>query len=98
MNPPTVPQAVQSGHDLLLWLITRLDKFPRSRRFTLDEWIDAGLLELLVEEANSGTRRLCYNGRAVFISMAAGMLLSASWLQSKRDTKRFVDGGQLFAA
>ena len=32
---PSVPQAVQSCHELLLWLIPQLDKFPRVRRFTL---------------------------------------------------------------
>ena len=31
----TVPQAVQSSYELLLWLIPQLDKFPRVRRFTL---------------------------------------------------------------
>lgn len=52
--PATVPQAVQSCHDLLLWIIPQLDKFPRSRRFTLGERIETGLLEvleLLVEAA-----------------------------------------------
>lgn len=44
---PTVPQAVQSCHELLLWLVPQLDKFPRSRRFTLGERIEAGLLEVL---------------------------------------------------
>ena len=51
---PSVPQAVQSCHDLLLWLIPQLDKFPRVRRFTLGERIEAGLLavlELVVEAA-----------------------------------------------
>jgi hypothetical protein len=33
--PASVPQAVQSCHELLLWLIPQLDKFPRVRRFTL---------------------------------------------------------------
>lgn len=50
----SVPQAVQSCHELLLWLIPQLDKFPRSRRFTLGERLEAGLievLELLVEAA-----------------------------------------------
>ena len=50
----TVPQAVQSCHELLLWLIPQLDKFPRSRRFTLGERLEAGVievLELLVETA-----------------------------------------------
>jgi hypothetical protein len=49
-----VPQAVQSCHELLLWLIPQLDKFPRARRFTLGERIEASLLEdleLLVEAA-----------------------------------------------
>jgi hypothetical protein len=34
MTTPTVPQAVQSCYELLLWLIPQLDKFPRARRFT----------------------------------------------------------------
>ena len=38
--PATVPQAVQSCHELLLWLIPQLDKFPRLRRFTLGERIE----------------------------------------------------------
>ncbi len=49
-----VPQAVQSCHEVLLWLIPQLDKFPRVRRFTLGERIEGGLLEvleLLVESA-----------------------------------------------
>ncbi len=52
--PSRVPQAVQSCHELLLWLIPHLDKFPRVRRFTLGERIETGLLEvleLLVETA-----------------------------------------------
>ncbi len=40
---PTVPQAVQSCHDVLLWLIPQLDKFPRARRFTLGERLETGL-------------------------------------------------------
>jgi hypothetical protein len=36
----TVPQAVQSCHELLLWLIRQLDKFPRVRRFTLGERLE----------------------------------------------------------
>ena len=51
-----VPQAVQSCHELLLWFIPQLDKFPRSRRFTLGERLETGLLnvlELLVEAAYS---------------------------------------------
>lgn len=57
--PASVPQAMQSCHELLLRLIPQLDKFPRARRFTLGERIEAGLLEvldLLVEAAY--TRKL----------------------------------------
>ena len=38
-----VPRAVQACHELLAWLIPLLDKFPRSRRFTLGERLEAGL-------------------------------------------------------
>ena len=44
---PNVPQAVQSCHDLLAWIIPQLDKFPRSRRFSLGERLEVGLLEIL---------------------------------------------------
>ena len=43
----STPQAVQSCHELLLWLIPHLDKFPRNRRFTLGERIESGLLTVL---------------------------------------------------
>ena len=41
------PRAVQACHELIAWLIPQLDKFPRSRRFTLGERIESGLLEVL---------------------------------------------------
>ncbi len=50
----SVPQAVQLCHELLLWMIPQLDKFPRVRRFTLGERLENALLEvleLLVEAA-----------------------------------------------
>ncbi len=42
-----LPQVVQDCHDLLIWLIPQLDKFPRNRRFTLGERIESRLLEIL---------------------------------------------------
>jgi hypothetical protein len=45
MMAPSVPQAVQSCHELLLWLIPQLDKFPRVR-FTLGERIEMRLLRI----------------------------------------------------
>lgn len=43
----STPKAVQDCHELLEWLIPHLDKFPRTRRFTLGERIESGLLEVL---------------------------------------------------
>lgn len=41
------PQAVQSCHELLLWLIPQVEKFPRAHRFTLGERLEERLLEIL---------------------------------------------------
>ena len=41
------PQAVQSCHNLILWMIPQIDKFPRVRRFTLGERIESSLLTVL---------------------------------------------------
>ncbi len=57
MAAPTVPQAVQSCHELLLWLIPQLDKFPRARRFTLGERIETGLCQMLSPLAFRATQR-----------------------------------------
>jgi DNA polymerase III alpha subunit len=57
MIPDNTPQAVQSCHQLMLWVIPQLDKFPRNRRFTLGEKIEQGLLSvlsLLVEASYTG--------------------------------------------
>src|SRR2546429_558339 len=43
----TTPQAVQAAHELLLWLIPQIDKFPRVRRFTLGERLESAMLEVL---------------------------------------------------
>ena len=43
----TTPQAVQAAHELLLWIIPLIDKFPRVRRFTLGERLESALLEVL---------------------------------------------------
>ena len=55
-----IPHAVQSCHELMLWLIPQLDKFPRLRRFTLGEQLEKGMLEVLeslVEAAYSRDKR-----------------------------------------
>lgn len=41
------PQAVEQCHQLLIWLIPQLDKFPRNRRYTLGERLESGLLTVL---------------------------------------------------
>lgn len=54
---PAAPKAVQDCHDLLRWLIPQLDKFPRTRRFTLGERLESGLLEVLAELVDAAYRR-----------------------------------------
>ena len=41
------PQVVHDCHEALRWVIPQLDKFPRSRRFTLGERIESLLLQVL---------------------------------------------------
>lgn len=41
------PKAVEDCHDLLVWIIPKLDQFPRLRRYTLGDRIETGLLEVL---------------------------------------------------
>ncbi len=56
-----LPQAVQACHELILWMIPHLDKFPRIRRFTLGERIESRLLmalEDLVEATYSKQKRV----------------------------------------
>jgi len=46
-SPGASPHAVQTCHELLVWVITHIDGFPRARRFTLGERIESGLLRVL---------------------------------------------------
>lgn len=43
----TMPKAVEDCHELLAWIIPKLDQFPRNRRYTLGERIENGLLLVL---------------------------------------------------
>lgn len=70
---PTVPQAVQSCHELLLWLIPQLDKFPRSRRFTLGERIEIRSSRLL------GKALAVQGCKARVMRIASSTVASSSW-------------------
>jgi len=43
----STPQAVEICHQLILWIVPQLDKFPRNRRYTLGETMESGLLSVL---------------------------------------------------
>jgi hypothetical protein len=56
----STPQAVHACHELLVWLVPQLDKFPRVRRFTLGARLEEGLLavlEALAEAAYSKDKK-----------------------------------------
>lgn len=56
-KPAALPRAVQQTHELLAWLIPRLDHFPRARRFTLGERLETGLLAILEDLVDAAYRR-----------------------------------------
>lgn len=59
-NRLQTPQAIQDCHNLLLWIIPKIDNFPRSRRFTLGSRIENGflvVLENLIEAAYSRQKK-----------------------------------------
>ena len=41
------PQAVEACHELIRWMIPRLDHLPRKRRYTLGSHIENALLDIL---------------------------------------------------
>lgn len=53
----TTPKAVQDCHEILLWLIPHLDKFPKARRFTLGERLENLLLAVLGDLVDAAYRK-----------------------------------------
>lgn len=45
--PLELPQAVGACHELIVWMVNKLDQFPRARRYTLGARIETLLLEVL---------------------------------------------------
>ena len=91
------PQAVQACHELLLWLIPQLDKFPRARRFTLGERIENGLLEvleLLVDAAYSRTKQAVLKQANLRLAVARHLWRLAQELQII-STRRYEHGARL---
>ncbi len=91
------PQAVQTCHELLLWLIPQLDKFPRARRFTLGERIENGLLEvleLLVDAAYSRAKHSSLKQANLRLAVARHLWRLAQELQVI-STRRYEHGARL---
>ena len=91
------PQAVQACHDILLWLIPQLDKFPRARRFTLGERIENGLLEvlaLLVDAAYSRAKQPVLKQANLRLAVAHHLWSLAQELQVI-STQRYEHGARL---
>ncbi len=57
---PDVPPVISKVHDLMLWLMNQIPKFPRSHRFVLGDRIEnmsLDVLELLIEGAYSRDKK-----------------------------------------
>lgn len=92
-----LPKAVQDCHNLLIWLIPLLDNFPRNRRFTLGERLEASLieiLELLVEAAYAKTKRDVLRRTNLRLAVVRHLWRMAHELQTI-STKRYAHGAQL---
>lgn len=56
-----VPVAVTKTYDFVLWLLPKVENFPRAHKFTVGERLSANgmdLLSLLIEAAYSSRRKL----------------------------------------
>ena len=80
-----------------LWLIPLLDHFPRNRRFTLGERLEAGLieiLELLVEAAYAKTKHQVLRRANLRLAVVRHLWRMAHQLQTI-STKRYAHGAGL---
>ena len=96
--PDQTPQAVQAAHELLLWLIPQLDKFPRARRFTLGERLEAGVLEVLerlVEAAYTRNKETSLRQANLRLEIVRHLWRAAHELKIV-STRRYEHGAQLF--
>ena len=94
-----VPQAVQLCHELLLWLIPQLDKFPRVRRFTLGERLERALLEvleLLVEAAYTKAKAPALRRANLRLEVGRHLWRLCHELKAV-STRRWEHGGSAFA-
>ena len=58
--PPSVPAVIHKVYDLLMWLMGRIAKFPRSHRFVLGDRMERlvlDVLELLIEAVYTREKR-----------------------------------------
>ncbi len=93
----SLPKAVQDCHNLLIWLIPLLDNFPRSRRFTLGERLESGLieiLELLVEAAYARDKRAILKRANLRLAVVRHLWRIAHELKTI-PTKRYGHGAKL---
>ena len=51
------PQAVQACHELIVWFIPELNRFPRGRRFRQGDGLESAELEVLVDAAYSRSKQ-----------------------------------------
>lgn len=88
---------MQDCHELLVWLVQQLDKFPRSRRFTLGERIETRLihvLELLIEAAYSREKRALLKRANIELAVIRHLWRAAHEL-SVISTRRYGHGSHL---
>jgi hypothetical protein len=91
------PQAVQTCHELIHWLIPQLDKLPRLRRFTLGERLEQTLLdvlELLLEAAYTRDKQPALRRANLRLEVARHLWRLAHELEGV-STRRYAHGAGL---
>lgn len=97
VSPDRTPKAVQDCHDLLAWLVPRLDGFPRTRRYTLGARIEDSLLDVLrhlVRAAYQRDKRESLAAANLELEVARHLWRVAHELEAM-PAKRFAHGAKL---
>ena len=74
----TTPQAIHLCHELLGWLIPLLDKFPRSRRFSLGDRLETALLDVLERLVEAAYTRANLKGQVVASLSKDGLVMQST--------------------
>jgi hypothetical protein len=66
--PTGLPVVVQKAYEFSIWLIRKVENFPRSYRFSVGDRLVQGILDLLLRLVSGGP--VCLVGRPILAAAA----------------------------